>query len=107
MNIGRIIDIINETDRIKTFILDIDTKAIPGQFGMFWLPGVDQKPMSLSYTYGKMGVTILKLGHFSTKMHELEIGARIGVKGPLGRGYKIKGDNILYSIMFSKKNSNI
>jgi dihydroorotate dehydrogenase electron transfer subunit len=95
MNIGRIIDIINETDRIKTFILDIGTKAIPGQFGMFWLPGVDEKPMSLSYTDGKMGVTILKLGNFSTKMHELEIGARIGVKGPLGRGYKIKGDNIL------------
>jgi dihydroorotate dehydrogenase electron transfer subunit len=95
MNITQITDIINETKRIKTFILDLEVKAIPGQFGMLWIPGVDEKPMSLSYTNGNMGVTILKLGPFSQKMHELKIGDRIGVRGPLGRGYKVIGDKLL------------
>ncbi|MDP6612913.1 MAG: dihydroorotate dehydrogenase electron transfer subunit [Candidatus Hydrothermarchaeota archaeon] len=95
MNITRITDIINETERIKTFILDLEVKAIPGQFGMFWVPEVDEKPMSLSYTHGNMGVTVLGLGPFSQKMHELKVGDRIGVRGPLGRGYKVMGDKLL------------
>ncbi len=95
MKIARITDIINETERIKTFILDLEVKAIPGQFGMFWIPDVDEKPMSLSYTNVNMGITVLKLGHFSQKMHELRVGDRIGVRGPLGRGYKVTGDKLL------------
>lgn len=95
MNIARINKIIRETERIKTFILDLKVKAIPGQFGMFWIPDVDEKPMSLSYTNGNMGLTVLKVGPFSQKMHELRVGEHIGVRGPLGRGFKVAGDKLL------------
>jgi dihydroorotate dehydrogenase electron transfer subunit len=95
MKIARINKIIKETERIKTFILDLKVKAVPGQFGMFWIPGVDEKPMSLSYTNGNMGLTVLKLGPFSKRMHELRVGERIGVRAPLGRGFKLVGEKLL------------
>lgn len=95
MKIATVEKVIRETDRIKTFILDLETKAVPGQFGMFWIPGVDEKPMSLSYTNGAMGFTVLKMGPFSSKMHEIKEGERIGVRAPMGRGFKLKGHKIL------------
>lgn len=95
MNISRIIKIIKETPRVKTFFLDYEVTAIPGQFGMFWVPDVDEKPMSLSYTKGNLGVTVLGLGPFTKKMQELEVGDRIGVRAPLGRGFKVTGKKLL------------
>jgi dihydroorotate dehydrogenase electron transfer subunit len=95
MKIATVKKIIQETERIKTFILDLKTSAVPGQFGMFWIPGVDEKPMSLSYVNGSLGFTVLKMGPFSRKMHEVREGARIGVRGPMGRGFKLKGEKII------------
>lgn len=87
--------IVEETERIKTFILDFNVEAIPGQFGMFWIPDVDEKPMSLSYTSGNLGVTVLRLGVFSQAMHKLDEGDKIGVRAPLGRGFSISGKRLL------------
>ncbi len=95
MKIATVKKVIRETERIKTFILDLETRAMPGQFGMFWIPGVDEKPMSLSYINGSMGFTVLKMGPFSSKMHEVKEGDRIGVRGPMGRGFKLKGERII------------
>jgi dihydroorotate dehydrogenase electron transfer subunit len=95
MKIATVEKVIEETKRIKTFILDLETRAVPGQFGMFWIPGVDEKPMSLSYINGSMGFTVLKIGPFSSKMHEIREGDRIGVRAPMGRGFKLKGERII------------
>lgn len=95
MKIATVKKVIEETERIKTFILDLEARAMPGQFGMFWIPGVDEKPMSLSYIDGSMGFTVLKMGPFSSKMHEVKVGDRIGVRGPMGRGFKLKGERII------------
>lgn len=95
MVMTRIKDVKVETDRIRTFILDAKADAMPGQFVMVWIPGLDEKPLSLSYTRGAMGVTVLKLGPFTTKMHTLKEGDAVGVRGPFGRGFKISGDKIL------------
>lgn len=93
--ITKINEIIEETSRTKTFILDFEVNAIPGQFGMFWVPGLDEKPMSISYTSGNLGVTVLKLGPFSSTLHEMEKGDLLGVRAPLGRGFSIVGKKIL------------
>ena len=37
-----------ETGAIKTFTFEYDLGAEPGQFIMMWIPGVDQKPISIS-----------------------------------------------------------
>lgn len=95
MQVAKIKKIIQETPRIKTFMLDMNVEATPGQFGMFWIPGLDEKPMSLSYTSGLLGITVLGLGTFSSKMHEMKEGDLLGVRAPLGRGFNLQGKKIL------------
>ena len=60
----------------------------PGQFLLMWLPGVDEKPFTVSsMDEGRFGITAMKRGPFSTRLHDLEPGALVGFRGPYGRGY--------------------
>lgn len=95
MQVAKIKKVVQETPRIKTFIFDMGVDATPGQFGMFWIPGLDEKPMSLSYTAGLLGVTVLKIGPFSLKMHEMKEGELLGIRAPLGKGFNVHGKKIL------------
>ncbi len=95
MRVTRIKEIRKETERIKTYILEEKVDAIPGQFVMVWIPDVDEKPLSLSYHKGDMGITVLAQGPFTNTLAELKVGDKIGIRGPFGRGFKIVGDNLL------------
>lgn len=95
MQIARIRKVRKETQRVKTLIVDLDVSAIPGQFVMVWIPEVDEKPMSVSYTRGYMGVTVLELGDFTQKLCDMKVGDKVGIRGPMGRGFKIYGDKLL------------
>ncbi len=95
MQVVEIKKIVRETKRIRTFFLDLDVNAIPGQFVMVWLPGVNEKPMSASYTKGDLGITVLRLGDFTRRLFELSEGDLLGIRGPMGRGFKIYGDRLL------------
>jgi len=60
----------------------------PGRFVMAWLPGIDEKPYTISYLGGdRFGITVLKRGEFSRRLHALEVGAQVGFRGPYGRGF--------------------
>ncbi len=86
---AKIVDIENETRNIKTFFLNIDfPNAIPGQFLMIWIRGVDEIPMSLSYTNA---ITVQKVGEATAALFKLKKGDSIGVRGPYGNGFKITG----------------
>jgi len=82
--------IVNENKRVKTFFLDIDIKAKPGQFIMLWLPGVDEKPFSLSYIGKETAVTIEKKGIFTEKLFKLKENDCVGIRGPYGRGFSLR-----------------
>ncbi len=94
VNIKRIVA---ETDNTKSFFFDMDDegKALPGQFYMVWLPSVDEIPMSISKIGKEMGITVRKAGDATTKMHELKVGARLGLRGPYGNGFRIQGNRLL------------
>ena len=77
--------IVEDNSLTKTFYFDLDLKAKPGQFIMFWLPGVDLKPFGVSYQKnGVTGVTICKVGPVTEKMFALKIGEIVGLQGPYG-----------------------
>ncbi|MEE8168248.1 MAG: dihydroorotate dehydrogenase electron transfer subunit [Candidatus Hydrothermarchaeales archaeon] len=95
MRTVKIREVIEETNKIKTFILNAEISAMPGRFIMCWIPGLDEKPMSLSYTEGYIGVTVLEVGPFTGKMMTMKEGELLGFRGPLGRGFKVTGDKIL------------
>jgi dihydroorotate dehydrogenase electron transfer subunit len=65
--------------------------AIPGQFVMAWIPGVDEVPMSLSRIGGDVKeITVEKVGEATAALHALKPGARFGVRGPYGNGYALQ-----------------
>jgi len=95
--IVKIKKIVSETPSIKSFYFDIDdeSKIMPGQFYMVWLPGLDEIPMSISKIGKEMGFTVHKVGDATARLHEMKVGDRLGVRGPYGNGFRIIGNNIL------------
>lgn len=89
-------EIIEEGEGIKTFLFKRKLKAKPGQFLMLWLSEFGEKPFSISLLEKKyFGVTIAKRGPFTTALHSMHEGDLIGVRGPFGNGFSLKGKNIL------------
>jgi len=85
----RVTDARKLTPQHTQLTLKIDAKAIPGQFCMVWLPGVNEKPMSYSNTDGNAQITVKRLGDFTRKLCELKKGSEIGYRGPYGRGFEV------------------
>lgn len=85
-SIDRIID---ETPTIKTFYFEDNMIASGGQFLMVWVPGVDEIPMSISFTGAHKGITVAKVGEATSRLHEMSVGSKLGIRGPYGRGFDI------------------
>lgn len=89
LRIRSITKVIDETPTIKTFFFRDDMIAAGGQFVMVWVPGVDEIPMSVSFTGAQKGITVANVGPSTKKLHELEAGAKLGIRGPFGNGFDI------------------
>jgi dihydroorotate dehydrogenase electron transfer subunit len=88
----RIREIREDTHTIRTFVLDAEIpEAEPGQFVMIWLPGLDEKPMSIAHP-APLTVTVASVGPFTMKLHEKKVGDTIGWRGPYGRGFSLRED---------------
>lgn len=86
----RIKSIRKDSPLITTYILDGAYDSKPGQFVMLWLPGVDEKPISVAYQDDKeMHLTIAAIGPFTKAMEEVKVGDRIGVRGPFGSVFSL------------------
>ena len=85
-------EIRDETRTVRTFVLDAEVpEAEPGQFVMLWLPGVDEKPMSIAWP-APLTVSVNRVGPFSEALHRRKAGDRVGWRGPLGRGFALSED---------------
>jgi len=92
----RIQKIISEAKDIKSFLLPYEEQAKPGQFLMVWLPGVDSKPIGISYQQdGLMGLTIAGVGPWSNAVLALQQGDLLGLLGPYGNHFTLEGDEIV------------
>jgi dihydroorotate dehydrogenase electron transfer subunit len=78
-----------ETRTISTFVLDAEVpRAQPGQFIMLWLPGLDEKPMSIA-TARPLSVVVDRVGPFTMALHDRAVGSLVGWRGPYGRGFRL------------------
>jgi len=85
----RIRQVRDETRDVRTFVLDLDlVEARPGQFVMLWLPGMDEKPMSIAFP-APLTLTVTRVGPFTTALHRAREGDQVGVRGPYGRGFSL------------------
>ena len=82
--------IVKENYKVKTFYLDKNIDAKPGQFVMAWLPGIDEKPFTLSGIGKETSITVEEKGRFTKELFKLKTGDKIGIRGPYGNGFSIK-----------------
>lgn len=86
-HMAKIKRVVQETPSIKTFYLDYAMKALPGQFAMIWLPGIDEKPFTLTAVGEECAVTVQEKGKFTKKLFGLKEGNQVGIRGPYGNGF--------------------
>lgn len=81
----------DETETVKNFYFDISLDSKPGQFVMLWLPGVDEKPISISLDDGKQLVlTICSRGKTTQQIAKMKVGDKLGIRGPFGTNFFIQ-----------------
>jgi dihydroorotate dehydrogenase electron transfer subunit len=97
-----------ETPKIKTFYMDRPGEFFPypGSFMMVWLPGIDEKPFTVSsnvHNVGieEFGITVKRIdpkhdqekekevGKFTRAMHEMGEDDSLYIRGPYGKGFRI------------------
>jgi dihydroorotate dehydrogenase electron transfer subunit len=100
MNYPKVIEILEtrkETSDIKTIMFDFKDNINPGQFFMIWIPNIDEIPMSASFINNRTkGITFKRVGSATNELFNLEVGDKIGIRGPYGNGFKLDGKNILF-----------
>ncbi len=82
----------SETKTIRTFCFNLDLDPAPGQYVMLWVRGVDEIPMSFS---GEKRITVNAVGDATNALFKLGAGSSVGLRGPLGNGFVLRGKKIL------------
>ncbi len=91
----KIDNIVEENKTTRSFYFKHTLVSNPGQFVMLWLPGVGEKPISISGDNGKeFFLTVCGVGKVSNELQKLKTGDKVGIKGPLGTHFNLKGKNI-------------
>jgi dihydroorotate dehydrogenase electron transfer subunit len=87
----RIKKIIKETPLVHSYIFDYPMRAKPGQFVNIWIPGVDEKPMSIAFDDGKeYTLSIAAIGGMTKELAKKRVGEYIGIRGPYGTHFSWK-----------------
>jgi sulfhydrogenase subunit gamma (sulfur reductase) len=108
---ARIDNIVVETEdgNLKTFRLILENEEdraqwqhLPGQFAMLSIAGKGEIPIGIASSpteEGFLQFTVNRAGVVTTALHQMDVNARIGIRGPLGNGFPLqqdlKGKNIV------------
>ncbi len=87
---ARVVQVVQESEQVRRFVLDAQVQADPGQFVMLWLPGVDERPFSL-VSADPITLLVSKVGVFTQALHGLQEGDWLWWRGPLGHGFRLPG----------------
>lgn len=92
---ARVLEVRAETPSIKTFRLEPAEPLTfaPGQFIEVTVTGVGEAPFTPSSSASDrktLEVTIMRVGRVTERLHALQPGDRVGVRGPLGNGYPLE-----------------
>jgi len=90
----RIRKVVRENEQVKTFVFEGRMICEPGHFVMVWLPGFDEKPMSIAND-DPLALSIAAVGPWSREAHKLKEGDYMWLRGPYGNSYKLKGKKVV------------
>ncbi|HET6436849.1 MAG TPA: FAD/NAD(P)-binding protein [Anaeromyxobacter sp.] len=71
----------------------VETRFRPGQFGMLWVFGVGELPISISgdpEEHDRLEVTVRSVGQATNALVNRSVGDAIGVRSPLGVGWPVE-----------------
>lgn len=95
--------IITESGDVKTFQVkpQVPLHHMPGQCAMLSLLGVGEALFSITSPPGRdyLEFGIKRVGKLTEALHQLEVGDRVGIRGPYGNGFPVddlKGKNLLF-----------
>jgi len=82
-------EVIDEAKDVKSYVIEHNLRAKPGQFVMVWMPGVDEVPMSIGLQNDKeFTLSIAKAGDCTTAIHgQIGVGDKLGIRGPYGNPF--------------------
>lgn len=87
----RIKKIIQETPQVRSYFFEYSRRAKPGQFINLWLPGFEEKPMSVAFDDGKeYMIAVAAIGGMTKELAQKKAGDFIGVRGPFGTSFNWK-----------------
>ncbi|MEM2142023.1 MAG: dihydroorotate dehydrogenase electron transfer subunit [Candidatus Thorarchaeota archaeon] len=89
---------IQENPNCATLIFDTPDRTYgAGQFLMVMVPGAgDEVPMSVSLIrYPEAAITVQSVGDTTEALISVEEGDLLGLRGPFGRGFEIRGHHVL------------
>lgn len=86
-----------EASNIRTLFFNQTLHSKPGQFVMAWLPGYPERPFSIASDNGKeISISVAGVGVSSTEMAKLNVGHKLGIRGPYGTHFTLsKQKNII------------
>lgn len=102
--LGTVVSVKDLADGIKLFEIDLIGASfdyLPGQFAFLSAFGVGEAPFGLASTAARTSTlefAIHRVGTVTAVLHNLEPGAVVGVRGPLGNSFpldEMKGKNIV------------
>lgn len=95
----KLLSVKTTSSTVKTFKFEDKecANAKPGQFLMMWIPGVDEIPLSIldANKNGLVSVAVKNVGNATRALHSKRVGDTIGVRGPFGNNFTIKGKRLL------------
>ena len=98
LRVTRIESVKTENSTIKTYTFTDQrcAKAKPGQFLMFWIPKIDEIPLSIMNTHDNhVSVTVKNIGDATNHLHQMKKGDTIGIRGPFGNHFTPNKGNVL------------
>jgi dihydroorotate dehydrogenase electron transfer subunit len=96
METHRVTRLVEHAPGLKSLYVPQTFDILPGQFVNLWLPGVDEKPFSVSNVdRGELELSIKAVGRFTEEVMRLKVGDWVGVRGPCGHGFELVGDGVL------------
>ena len=87
-------DVKQVADDLKILYFDNGIEADPGQFIFTYINEDSEKPFSIAGD-DPLTLAVRRIGKFTSKLFELDVGDSIGVRGPYGNGFKIEDDSVL------------
>ncbi len=92
---AKILDIIDETPTIKTFVLEPEREFnfLAGQFAALTCFGIGEgffTPSSSPYEKSKLEFTIMRVGRVTNGLFNLKKGDYVGLRGPFGKPYPLE-----------------